>query len=77
MTVILSMMLRRFAAVVSGVRRMTMSRVRMMRSPTVITIIVVLGGFAVMFGCLLVMLSSRTVVFSTSVIGHKGLPLLV
>ena len=75
-TVIFRMMLRRFAAVMGSVRRVTMSRMRMMRCPAVITVIVVFGGFVVMFGCLLVMISGRAVVLSTFVIGHEGLPLL-
>jgi hypothetical protein len=76
MTVIFRVMLRSFAAMMSCMRRMAMSRVCMMGRLAMITVIVVPGGVAMMLSGLLVMVSGRAVVFSAFVVRHDCLPLL-
>jgi hypothetical protein len=62
------------AAVMSRVRRMTMSSVRMMRRLPVVTVTVVLCGFAMMMGRGLMVLRGGAVMFSAFVCRHDGLP---
>ncbi len=68
------MVLGRFAAVMSGVRRVTMGRMSVVRGLLVLAFIVMLGGAAVMLGRIVVMLGRAAMMLGAFVNSHESLP---
>jgi hypothetical protein len=64
----------RFCCVVSCVVRMAMGRVRMMRGGLMVAVFVVLGGFAMVPGCVFMMFRCL-VMMLRCLSGHLGSPL--
>jgi hypothetical protein len=67
------MMLARLARMMGGVGGVTVRRMGMVRGLFVAIRLVVLGGFAMVFGCVLVMLRRGVVMFDNLVFGHDAL----
>jgi hypothetical protein len=71
--VVLGVVLARLAGVMGGVRGMPVRRMGMMRSLLVRVRFVVLGGFAMVLGSMLVMLGCGVVMLYDLVLGHDVL----
>jgi hypothetical protein len=69
----LGVMLARLAGVMGGVRRMTVRRMSVMRGLLVCVRFVMLGGFAMVLGRVLMMLGRSVVVLDDLVFGHDAL----
>ena len=67
-------MLGRFAAVMGRVRCMAMGGMGVMRGFLVVAVFVMLGGFAIMMGGVLVVFRGGAMMFSAFVGRHGGLP---
>jgi hypothetical protein len=71
--VVLGVVLARLAGVMGGVRGMAVRRMSVMRGLLVRVRFVVLGGFAMVLGSVLVMLGRGVVMFYDLVLGHDVL----
>jgi hypothetical protein len=71
--VLLGVVLARLAGMVSGVRRMAMGRVRVMRGLLVSVGFMVLGSFAMVLGGVLMVLGGSVVMIDDLVFGHRDL----
>jgi hypothetical protein len=72
LAVVLGVMLARLAGVVRGVGGMTVRRMGVVRGLLVGVRLVVLGGFAMVLGSVLVVLRRGVVMFDDLVLGHHA-----